>query len=89
MQVQSRGEFVVMTKGELKELIGDVIEEKLADFAQEMKEAPPNPEIWQKIYEFCAANHMSRSSLFRMVRDGKIEVMELSPKNKLYRWKNE
>ena len=79
--------IVVIPTDELLSKISDLMDNKLSEFAQTIKEhSTASADEWLKINDFCSANKMSRSHVYRLIRDGKIDVRELSPRNKFYRW---
>ena len=87
MAVKSGDGIVVIPTDELMGKISDLMDNKLSAFAQTMKEISAAPaDEWLKINDFCSINKMSKSHVYRLIRDGKIDVRELSPRNKFYRW---
>ena len=87
MAVKSGDGIVVIPTDELMGKISDLMDNKLSEFAQTIKELSAAPaDEWLKINDFCSTNKMSRSHVYLLIRDGKIEIRELSPRNKFYRW---
>ena len=81
--------LIVIPADELIGKISDLMDSKLSEFAQTIKEmSTVSTDDWLKINEFCSTNQMSRSSVYRMVKSGQVEVRELSARNKFYRWKS-
>lgn len=81
------GGIVVIPAEELMGKISDLMDDKLSEFVQAIRDTPNvSPDAWLKINEFCSINQTSRSTVYRLIQTGKIEVKELSPRNKLYRW---
>lgn len=81
------GGIVVIPAEELMGKISDLMDDKLSEFAQAIRDTPSAPpDAWLKINEFCSINKTSRSTVYRLIQTGKIEVKELSARNKLYRW---
>ena len=89
MAVKRGDGLIVIPADELIGKISDLMDSKLSEFAQTIKEmSTVSTDDWLKINEFCSTNQMSRSSVYRMVKSGQVEVRELSARNKFYRWKS-
>lgn len=89
MAVKGGDGLIVIPTDELIGKISDLMDSKLSEFAQTIKEmSTVSTDDWLKINEFCSTNQMSRSSVYRMVKSGQVEVRELSARNKFYRWKS-
>lgn len=89
MAVKGGDGLIVIPADELIGKISDLMDSKLSEFAQTIKEmSTVSTDDWLKINEFCSTNQMSRSSVYRMVKSGQVEVRELSARNKFYRWKS-
>ena len=89
MAVKGGDGLIVIPADELIGKISDLMDSKLSEVAQTIKEmSTVSTDDWLKINEFCSTNQMSRSSVYRMVKSGQVEVRELSARNKFYRWKS-
>ena len=89
MAVKGGDGLIVIPADELIGKISDVMDSTLSEFAQTITEmSTVSTDDWLKINQFCSTNQMSRSSVYRMVKSGQVEVRELSARNKFYRWKS-
>ena len=86
MAVKNGDGIVVIPTDELMGRISKLMDCKLAEFAESFKVGRNTENDWLKLNDFCSSYNLSRTSVHRMVHSGKIEVKELSPRYKLYRW---
>ena len=83
--------LVLVDMNELMKKIDETLDRKLEVLAESIAENLTKNEEERNDFltseAFCERNKISRGTLWRYAKDGKIEVMELSPRTKRFRWK--